>query len=350
MAHDGMVKAMEALEARRVDEGDSEKDPWAIFSTDIINAFNELRRNPVMETLLTTEESSGLARLFRWSYGAKAALFHGDGSLACYSETGMRQGDPLGPLFFSMGYWRSVLKKCQERFPWVTFLAYIDDTYFVCRRSEGKKILEFMKKEMLEVGLRLSLGEAGKVKCLDPSPEAIAGRTEFGYEVVKDGITVLGGPVSFGVETACGAADYRSNFLRKALASCTNVLEILPELPDPQAAYWILAQCVNARVSYLCRISAPWHIAEFLTDFDEKVDDCLAKILAVQGQLPRAARIIRGLPGKLGGGCIRRARDTAACAFSASFLHAMTQVRVQCRSCGIWRGRRATRSSLIAVF
>ena len=250
-----------------------------------------------------------MARLFRWSYGVKAPLYHGDGSLACHSETGMRQGDPLGPLFFSLGYWESVLKEAATVFSDVAFLAYIDDTYFVCRRSQGPKILRWLKAKMEKVGLRLSLGANGKVQCLDPSPGAEAGRRRDGYECVTDGIKVLGGPVSFGIEAGCGQDSFRRAFLKKKLEACTEVLDLLPDMRDPRAAYWCLAHCVNARASYLCRIAAPWHIAEFLTDFDDKVDACLARLLELEEGLPPAARIIRGLPGKLGGGCIRRARD-----------------------------------------
>ena len=246
----------------------------------------------------------------------------------------MRQGDPLGPLFFSLGYWRSVLREAAKKFTDVTFLAYIDDTYFICRRSQGGRILNFLKYYMGKVGLRLSLGPSGKVVCLDPSPGANPGMKAGGYQVVSDGIKVLGGPVSFGISAGCGDGTFRAKFLDKELKKCTMVLEVLHRL-SAQPAYWLLAQCVNARVSYLCRISAPWLIAKHLNDFDDKVDACLAKIIDLQDGLPAIACIIRGLPGKLGGGCIRRSRDVSACGFSASFLNAMFIIQESCPV--LWR-------------
>ena len=112
----------------------------------------------------------------------------------------MRQGDRN---------WQSVLKEAAVKFPDVAFLAYIDDTYFICRRSQGPRILQWLKVKMEEVGLRLSLGENGKVQCLDPSPGAVPGRKRGGYECVTDGIKVLGGPVSFGIEASCGQDSFR---------------------------------------------------------------------------------------------------------------------------------------------
>ena len=60
------------------------------------------------------------------------------------------------------------------------------------------------------------------------------------------------------------------------------------------------------------------------------MDACLAKIIDLSGGLPAIAGIIRGLPGKLGGGCIRRSRDVSACGFSASFLNAMFIIQDSC--------------------
>ena len=338
LAHDAILTALDgrpevgSAGAETEDQqqtGDEDTDPLTVWSTDIANAFNELRRRVTSDALIESEEGRSLARLFHWSYGKKAALLHGDGTLACYSETGMRQGDPLGPLFFSLGYWRSVLKEAAGAFPDVTFLAYIDDTYFICRRSQGVRVLNFLQHRMAKVGLRLSLGANGKVVCLDPSPGASPGTKAGGYQVVTDGIKVLGGPVSFGISAGCGDATFRAKFLDKELKKCTSVLEVLHSL-SAQPAYWLLAQCVNARVSYLCRISAPWLIARHLNDFDDRVDACLAKIIDLPEPLPAIACIIRGLPGKLGGGCIRRSRDVSACGFSASFLNAMFIIQESC--------------------
>jgi hypothetical protein len=338
-AHDTILADLVTERGKVLEEEDdglnavpsSNYDPLVIWSTDIINAFNELRRSAAFEALLVSEEGKALARLFRWSYGVSAKLYLSDGTIACISSTGMRQGDPLGPLFFSLGYSHSVLRTIAAKFHRVTFLAYIDDTYFICRRSEGRKILRMLGDLMDKVGLKLSLGDTGKVQCLDPSPGAKIGRQGSGYAVVSDGIKVLGGPVAFGLTNGCGSDDFRSKFLTKELESCTKVVNILHEL-RPRAAYFALAHCVNARVSYLCRITPPWAIAMFLSEFDDRVDACLANIMRLEGRLPAIARTMRGLPSKLGGGCIRRTRDVSTCAFSASYLHAIEWIRVSCQT------------------
>ena len=264
-----------------------------------------------------------LARFLHWSYGVKAGLYLSDGTLACVSATGLRQGDPLGPLFFALGYMH-ILRAAAARFTRTTFVAFIDDTYFICARSLGPPILIWLSAKLSGAGMTLN---RSKGCCLDPSPGAPEGVQEDGSTVTGDGIKVLGGPVAFGRESPVGGNSFRADYYESKLRATTRVLELIPR-PENHTAYLLVAQCVNARPSYLCRIVGPWTVSRFLGDFNARIDECIQKIAGLQNPLPEWSKVIRGLPAKQSGACVRRLRDSAASAYCAAFLKASGIIRL----------------------
>lgn len=78
-------------------------DPsMAVINLDISNAFNTIPRKLMWRGVCETRPS--LCRWFQWAYGAPTELRLSDGSIACMSETGSRQGDPLASLIFCLGF------------------------------------------------------------------------------------------------------------------------------------------------------------------------------------------------------------------------------------------------------
>ena len=198
MCHDSMEARLETLAKAERNElspadaaiiEDYMADPTVIHSVDIQNAFNRMRRNCVWKELLEDRDAHMLVRFFHWSYGVEAGLYLSDGTLACVSATGLRQGDPLGPLFFALGYMH-ILRAAAVRFTRTTFVAFIDDTYFICARSDGQPILAWLATNLASAGMTLN---RSKSCCLDPSPGAPEGVQEDGSTVTGDGIKVLGG-------------------------------------------------------------------------------------------------------------------------------------------------------------
>lgn len=74
----------------------------ASFNLDLANAFNTIPRRLMWLGVL--RNAPELSHWFRWAYGSPTDLRLSDGHVACLSETGSRQGDPLASLIFCLGF------------------------------------------------------------------------------------------------------------------------------------------------------------------------------------------------------------------------------------------------------
>lgn len=78
-------------------------DPsMAVINLDISNSFNTIPRKLMWLGVCQTCPSQ--CRWFQWAYGSPTELRLSDESMACMSETGSRQGDPLASLIFCLGF------------------------------------------------------------------------------------------------------------------------------------------------------------------------------------------------------------------------------------------------------
>lgn len=299
--------------AGRMTLDDNDDDPWCLIALDFKNAFNTLGRLAIYKAI--EANCPELLAFFHWSYGKEASLRLGDGSFICFSSTGVRQGDPLGPLFFCLGI-HGVLAEVARNHPNAHSIFYLDDGTMMGRRSHLRAALLELQTKLKALGLELNL-----VKTLGWDPLLVKDTTTpDGLKWVNTGVTILGGPV--GGALSGSTETYASSFAQKELSKMAAPLDLLRSLPK-LTALTLLGTCINARPTYLARTISPEQFRTAAADFDRKVDGVCSWLADWAADLPEISKRIRGLPRSLSGSSLRRMEACCGPAFAASIIHAL---------------------------
>ena len=147
------------------------------MTIDHSHLFQEVRRH-----------APGLSAYVEWAYGSHPHLFFGDKTLL--SETGLQQGDPLGPLLFAVAL-HPILCRILEEVPGVLLNAwYLDDGTLVGTYPELLKAYFILQEDCPGIGLRISLPKTvlwRHPSCRDlplPVTESAPERNGFARETV----------------------------------------------------------------------------------------------------------------------------------------------------------------------
>ncbi|XMA12782.1 hypothetical protein WAI453_005573 [Rhynchosporium graminicola] len=96
-----------------------------IASLDLVNAYNRIGRCAIASAV--AKYAPTLYRTAKWAYNQPSILVTNKGQTLASAE-GVRQGDPIAPLLFSLAI-RPMLEHLQKTLPRATIIAYLDDIY-----------------------------------------------------------------------------------------------------------------------------------------------------------------------------------------------------------------------------
>ncbi|KAL0226243.1 hypothetical protein P9112_013567 [Eukaryota sp. TZLM1-RC] len=122
-----------------------------IFNLDFKNAFNSVKRNCILDVLL--HDFPELSAYFYLFYGKKSDLIFD--SFTLESSSGVKQGDPLGPLLFCLAI-HNIIKMTQQDFPDLRIVAYMDDISIIGSFESISRVSEDIAAKYKEIGLALN--------------------------------------------------------------------------------------------------------------------------------------------------------------------------------------------------
>jgi hypothetical protein len=265
---------------------------------DFENAFNLCDRQKMFD--IVREKIPGAAAWVEFCYESEALLFAGDHILK--SSVGVQQGDPLGPLLFSLLLHTLVLE-IKAEFPDLDLnIWYLDDGTCVGRVETIAKVFAKVRDRGVAYGLRLN---TKKTQIWWPTLDLTKLEQLFPPEVerVNDpGIKLLGSMI--------GESSFINAFVLKKVQKIAAQVEALGELEDAQVQLLLLRSCVGLpKFAHLLRVCHPRVIDDATNRFDKMIDGALE--LIVNNGATAELRSEMALPISRGGFGIPRAKDVA---------------------------------------
>ena len=215
-----------------------------VTSLDFSNAFNSLSRSDMAKAI--KRHASGLWKVAKWAYNEPSNLVFGGIEAApeiIMSSQGVRQGDPLGPLLFSIGI-RSTLERLSATFKHrAVVMAYLDDVYILSNsRDTLDEVLAFFR----ESGGSLQLNNTKTI-------------TFSLAEVKATGLEMLG--------SCLGSTAARRDFLETKVTKLEQKMGRLVDLPH-QHSLLLLRLCMQQELRHLQRCL----VSEDLVDVWRRLD------------------------------------------------------------------------------
>ncbi|CAL1146949.1 unnamed protein product [Cladocopium goreaui] len=253
-----------------------------------------------------------LARWTTWCYGQPTRLQFGARTLE--SCCGVQQGDPLGPLLFSIALHK--VAGSLRRQPLDLALFYLDDGALAGDIDNVAAVLQQLQQDCLTIGLRLNLDKSELVATGPVSEAAL--RARFPPSLLNNAGGA--GRVVHSFEFL-GAAIGEDTFIRDhtadRAAKAGNLLDELAELPDAQVGLRLLRACGGyARLVHSMRCNPPQSQGLALDMFDGMVRRCFGDLTGIHPTTQQWSQAARGL--SHAGLGLRSCEKHASAAFLAS--------------------------------
>ena len=287
----------------------------AVSTWDGVNAFNTEPRQDIFSGV--AKLAPRLLRYFVWGYGRPTPLLW-RGQLAGWSGTGVKQGDPAGPLYFAVSTYplfcsiRDAAERVvNENFPlmpsYVGVTAICDDLQITCDPQLALPVSEVVQRKFAESGRGLNLAKCRILVHPDSAhlvvwPPAWRPGLCAAIPIETNGAKLLGAPV--------GTEPFRTDFVEKRVSKATASVTALEHLP-PWATWTVLRFCINERVNYLAQVTEFPLVQDSLAQMDSIIDHALLRAGGLPLEPPNplthlTTLTLRSLPTELGGLGIRR--------------------------------------------
>ena len=142
---------------RRCIEDNWLSDNFVVFKVDILNAFNMVSKQAVLNECATFFPE--LLPWVSWCYGSHSSLWHLMGQVS--SQSGVQQGDPLGPMLFALVLHKLVtsIEVDDDCLHLILEAWYLDDGVLAGERSTVIHALHLIEELGPHLGLHINLSK-----------------------------------------------------------------------------------------------------------------------------------------------------------------------------------------------
>lgn len=272
------------------------------LKVDVKNAFNSVERDIMLAEI--KDKIPQLYLYFSQCYLRPTFLVYGNKIIL--SRVGAQQGDPAGPLIFSLAIHPLVTLLQAELNVW-----YLDDGTLGDTPANVLVDLSTIKDRAKSIGLELNSTKCEIYFCSGTVDDNVMNQFELlapGIRVVTDDeLEILGSPI---LESSV------EPFTRRKFQKINVLIDRLSSLQTHYALF-ILKNCLAIpKLVYLLRCSPLWKFTALLQDLDMQLKSALEKIINVQ--LSETQWIQSSLPVNFGGLGIRSFSDISLPAFISS--------------------------------
>ena len=277
---------------------------------DLLNAFNLANRDDIVHAVADKLPSLLPYVLMAYQQQSPLVIQQADGSHeVLWSEAGVRQGDPMGPLLFALTY-QPTPHAAQDHAADAIVTACHDDTYL---QGQDDTVVAGARRIMSRHACQ---PRKTLMYCADPDKARnVAAR--FGATIATGGIVACG--------TALGSDAFIAQHIQQRCdGTCAQVDKLVGLPPDPQTKWSVLHNCLQHREAHLMR-NTWWHLlAAPLRQVEDALVRGMCDIIGVTS-LTDQQRVQVPLPHRHGGMGLRRFSEdvaTAARLSSAALAHA----------------------------
>ena len=202
-------------------------------------------------------------------------LWYGGESIG--SQSGVQQGDPLGPLPFCLALQPLLqrLKEVHGNNGLDLAFGYLDDCVLAGSATTVALAFDDLQRAAAAIGLKVSMGRDKSllVPCAGQSADLSNAVFPAQREVQTDGnFEFLGSPI--------GSPSFCCAHTTKRVAKAKTLLKALGELPDPSVALLLLRHCAAfCKLVYSCRVTPHSCHTTALNEFDASVQECFESFL-----------------------------------------------------------------------
>jgi hypothetical protein len=279
-----------------------------LLKIDFKNAFNMVSRGHFMK--MASEMFPAMSAWTQWCYGSPTMLLY-DHEHKIMSESGVQQGDPLGPLYFCCGL-NPLVNEIKALSPMYNKW-YMDDGGIIVDVDLLKKVWKILLDRGPELGLHLNPSKC-EWSWLDPErsdPCPIDGVAFVKHSEIQ----MLGVPL--------GCDEFVSNFVeKKLLGRLQSTVDKLVDFEDSQASSYLLRVSYSiVRAVHFMR-TTPLHLwKDQAKKFDQMIRKAIEGILGFPMNDVTFIQVC--LTPKLGGLGLRRVTEHADMAYHASWHESM---------------------------